>query len=117
MWASTENPYKRADYEKMLDEIETERRARVLDRARIAYRKRFSRDIQAVEDLRVGDPPVLRFLPPEIHGWEWTLDEESNEIVSSYYKHRYQPHHDPEIRAQIDGWRVNEASEDQEESL
>jgi hypothetical protein len=117
MWSSTEDPYRRAGYEKRLDEIETERRARALDRAREAYRRRFGRDIERVEDLLRGRPPVLRELPPELHGWEWVIDEESGEIVSSYYEHRYRPHHDPEVRARIDGWRVEDEGREGEEAL
>jgi hypothetical protein len=32
---------------------------------------------------------VLRRLPPEPHGWEWTLQPETGQIVSSYIGHRY----------------------------
>jgi tetratricopeptide (TPR) repeat protein len=77
----------RAEYEKALDEIETERRARRLDAAREAYRKLHGRDIARVEDLV---PSVLPALPPEPHGWEWKLSEEDGRIVSSFVGHRYE---------------------------
>jgi hypothetical protein len=84
----TDDPYKLAEYEKGLDEIEAERRARLLDQAREEFRRRHGRDIRVVEDLVRVPPPVLRALPPEPHGWEWKLDEEG-QIVSSYTGHRY----------------------------
>lgn len=80
----------RVEYEKALDEIETERRARALDAAREEYKKRNGRDIEKVEDLVRGPHPVLAKLPPELHGWEWILKQ--GEIVSSYYKARYKVH-------------------------
>lgn len=43
--AGTEDPYAKAEYEKMLEEIQTERRARFLDAARAAYRKGHGEDI------------------------------------------------------------------------
>jgi len=82
----------RAEYEKALDEIETERRARMLDRAREEYKRRNGHDIERVEDLASGPERVLKELPPEIHGWEWILEGPSRQIVSSYYKARYQVH-------------------------
>jgi hypothetical protein len=111
MWANTEDPYERAEYEKMLDEIETERRARHLDAARHRYAQRFGRDIERVEDLLRGSPPVLERLPRELHGWEWVLDEETGEIVSSWYGHRYRLHSDHAMRAERDGWRVESHAE------
>jgi hypothetical protein len=108
MWNATQDPHKRARYEKMLDEIETERRARFLDRAREAYQERFGRDIDRVEDLLAGDQPALKELPPEIHDWEWEIDEESGQIVSSYYGSRYEPHYDADDRAAISGWRIDQ---------
>jgi hypothetical protein len=90
--SSTEDPYARAEYEKALDEIETERRARFLDAARVEYQRRFGHDVSAVDDLARGPQPVLRALPPELHGWEWVLDAESGRIVSSYYGRRYELH-------------------------
>ncbi len=83
------DPYVKAEYEKALDEIETERRARVLDAARQEFERRHHRDIRSVEELVRVRPPVLRALPPEPHGWEWTLDPASGQIVSSWVGHRY----------------------------
>lgn len=85
----TEDPYKRAEYEKALDEIEAERRARVLDAARLEFARRHGRDIRSVEELVTGPKPVLRALPAEPHGWEWVLEPESGQVVSSYVGHRY----------------------------
>jgi len=84
------DPYVRAEYEKALDEIEAERRARMLDAARAEFSRRHGRDIRAVEELVSVAPPVLRTLPPEPHGWEWKLDPESGQIISSFVGHRYQ---------------------------
>jgi hypothetical protein len=86
----TEDPYARAEYEKALDEIETERRARKLDAARQEFLRRHGRDLERVEDLVRGPDPVLRKLPKEIHGWEWVIDPETNRIVSSWYGARYE---------------------------
>lgn len=89
---NTSDPHLRAEYEKALDEIETERRARVLDAAREEFKRRHGRDIRSVAELASGPNRVLRELPPEIHGWEWILHETTGEIVSSYYKARYEVH-------------------------
>ena len=67
-------------YLKALDEVATERRARLLDAARAAYRSRFGRDIARVEDLVRGPSPLLRRLPPahpHFPGFEWELDPET----------------------------------------
>lgn len=85
-----EDPWKQAEYEKALDEIETEERARFLDQAREVFQQRMGRDIRSVEELTAGPSPVLRELPPEIHGWGWVMDEKTNQIVSAYYGRRYQ---------------------------
>jgi hypothetical protein len=84
-----DDPYVEAEYEKALDEIETERRARILDAARKEFQRRHGRDIRKVEELVEVKPPVLRFLPPEPHDWEWTLDEKTGQIVSTWVGHRY----------------------------
>jgi hypothetical protein len=85
----SKDPYARAEYEKALDEIEAERRARPPDTTLPEFQRRQGRDIQRVEDLVTVAPRVLRALPPEPHGWEWTLDAGSGQIVSSYIGHRY----------------------------
>jgi hypothetical protein len=108
--ADTDDPQAKAEYQKMFDEIESERRARVLDVARKAYREANGRDIESVEDLLKGPYPILQRLPPEPHDWEWVLDEETDEIVSSYYGHRYKPFYDPEERANREGWRIKGAA-------
>jgi hypothetical protein len=79
----------KAEYEKALDEIRTERGARFLEQARLVYRQRTGRDIDSVEELTEGRDAVLSELPPEPHGWEWVLDADTGEIESSYYGHRY----------------------------
>ena len=102
--------YKRAEYEKALDEIETERRARFLDEARAEYKRRSGRDITALEDLLAGPSPVLRQIPSEPNGWEWKLNE-TGQIVSTYYDSRYVVHRaaiDEERRAR---WRAERESE------
>jgi len=86
----TPDPLAKAEYEKALDEIETERRARRLDLARKEFERRQGRDIERVEDLVRVTPPVMRALPPEPHGFEWKLDPESGQIISSHVGHRYQ---------------------------
>lgn len=82
----------RAEYEKAIDEVRTERIVRFLDAARESYKERNGRDIEKVEDLvDPSDPRALAELPPELHGWEWVIDEDSGRIVSSYYMRRYEP--------------------------
>ena len=102
----TEDPYARAEYEKALDEIEAERRARILDAAREEFKRRQGRDIARVEELVRVKPPVLRVLPPEPHGWEWKLDPESGQIVSSYVGHRYELRIDGTNRKMLEGFRA-----------
>lgn len=87
---ATDDPWKRVEFEKALDEIECERRARVLDAAREVYRERNGRDIARVEDLVRGSGAVLPRLPEELHGWEWEIDPKTGSIVSSFYRRRYQ---------------------------
>jgi tetratricopeptide (TPR) repeat protein len=101
-----EDPFAKAEYEKALDEIETERRARRLDAAREEFERRHGRDLSSVEDLVQVKPPVLRALPPEPHGFEWTLDPESGQIVSSYVGHRYQVRIDGTNRMLLERFRA-----------
>ena len=100
------DPYRRAEYEKALDEIETERRARFLDAAREQYRERYGRDIARVEDL--VDGKILSALPPEPHGWEWVLDDDSPDIVSSYLWRRYELNFSPGERERRESWYEDE---------
>ncbi len=99
--------YHRAEYEKALDEIETERRARFLGHAREAYRERHGRDIERVEDLVAGG--VLSGLPPEPNDWEWSLHEETGEIVSTFYGRRYVLHMRPEDAERRRAWGTDAA--------
>jgi hypothetical protein len=92
---SSEDPYAQAEYLKALDEIDTERRARLLDQARSVYVAQRGRDIERVEDLASGELPVLRMLPPahpHFPGFVWEIHAETGEIVSSFYRVRYRPH-------------------------
>lgn len=102
--------YKRAEYEKALDEVETERRARFLDDARAEYKRRNGRDIAGVGDLLAGRSPVLRQIPPEPNGWEWKLDE-AGQIVSTYYGSRYVVHRTPFDAERRAHWRAEHESE------
>lgn len=106
--ASTPDEYARAEYLKALDEIEVERHARFLDQARETHRERAGRDIGRVEDLLLGERPVLRALPPahpNFAGFRWTLDEESGRIVSSFYGARYRPHAQASDEERRQRWR------------
>jgi hypothetical protein len=100
----TDDPWKRAEYEKALDEIETERRARYLDQARLVFRDRHGRDIEKPEDLSAGHDAVLSELPPELHGWGWVIDPKTHEIVSSYYNRRYHLNMHEVDRERVESW-------------
>jgi hypothetical protein len=94
--STTPDEYAKARYLKSLDEIETERAARRLDQARLAYRHRRGRDIARVEDLVAGPAPVLRELPPahpHFKGFGWYLDPETDRITSGFYRSRYRLYH------------------------
>lgn len=112
--ANTEDEYARAEYLKALDEVETERMARVLDRARAEYRRRNGRDITRVEDLLLGASPVLRTLPPahpQLQPFRWVLDPEAGEIVSSFYERRYEPQVQVSDRQRRERWRSQQEAE------
>ncbi len=112
----TEDPRKQAELGKAMDEIETERRARLLDQARDVYRKREGRDIEKVEDLATGDAAILSELPAEVHGWEWVLDPETGRIESSYYGRRYRLNLQESDRARIEEWTGRDPVAKDEES-
>jgi len=112
MVESTEDEYKKAEYLKALDEIQIEERARFLDEARAEYWRRNRRDIAQVADLLAGPDPVLRQLPRaqlHIDGFEWILDPETGEIVSSFYRSRYKLHETATDRARKQRWREQSA--------
>jgi len=109
MVESTDDEYKRAEYLKALDEIKTEELARFLDEARAEYWRRNGHDIEKVSDLLAGSHPVLQRLPRAqqvLDGFEWILDPETGEIVSSYYRSRYQLHEGDADRARKQAWRA-----------
>jgi hypothetical protein len=82
----------RVEYEKALEEIETERRARVLDAARARFQQETGRDIRRVEELAWGPHALLFTIPPEPHGFGWVIHPDSGQIVSGYYGRRYRLH-------------------------
>ncbi len=92
-------------YEWTLKEIETERRARLLDRARAAFRERHGRDIERVEELASGSAPVLRALPAEPFGEGWALDA-AGVIVSARLGHRYEPQIDLTNRQRVEAMKA-----------
>jgi tetratricopeptide (TPR) repeat protein len=88
----TPDEFARAEYLKAHDEIETERRARYLDEARTAYWERHGEDIQAPADLWSGPRAVIQRVPPphpHFPGFEWAIDAETQEIISTFYGQRY----------------------------
>ena len=98
----------RERYQKALDEVETERRARFLDSARIEYVRRTKRDIARVEDLVTGG--VLRELPPEPFGAGWKISDETGQIVSSHVRYRYGVKIDGTNRKMIEAFRARSRS-------
>jgi hypothetical protein len=104
----TANEYVRAGYLKALDEIETERRARYLDAARVEFWERHGRDIRTPSELWTDPVRVIRVMPPahpHFEGFEWILDEESGEVVSSFYGTRYRLHIHPTDAIRREAWR------------
>ena len=88
----------RVQFQAALDEVEVEYRARELDRAREAFRRRNGRDIANVFELANGEGAVMpalpsaepTSLPPALsRGALWEIDPETSEIVSTYYGRRY----------------------------
>ncbi|MAE97093.1 MAG: hypothetical protein CL910_20790 [Deltaproteobacteria bacterium] len=96
--------YAKAGYLRALDEIETERRARILDRAQQVFRERQGRELARVEELVTVPPAVLRRLPPEPHGSVWELDGQGT-IVSAELRYRYRPKIDGTSRGLIQQFR------------
>ncbi|HKA14482.1 MAG TPA: hypothetical protein VKH41_05655, partial [Myxococcota bacterium] len=108
--AQTQDEYARAEYLEVFDEVETERRARLLDRARVEFQKRNGRDLGSISELWSGPLRLFAAEPPahpEIAGQHWKIDPATGEIVSSYYGRRYRVHVDPHDEAQRRAWRAN----------
>ncbi len=110
---SAADPVAREGYLAGLDEIEIEKKARFLDRARDAFNTLHGRDIMAVDELASGPNPILsgfpspepESLPPGLtRDSVWKLDFESDEIISTYYGHRYQLHYANWERAKAERW-------------
>jgi hypothetical protein len=102
------NEYVRAGYLKALDEIQTERRARYLDAARVEFWQRHGRDIRTPAELWTEPGRVIRVMPPphpHFEGFEWILDPASGEIVSSFYGSRYELHIHPTDAKRREAWR------------
>ncbi len=107
--AQTEDEYERAEYLESFAEIETERRARMLDRARAEFGRRHGRDIRSPAELWSGPLRVLGGEPPahpEIAGQRWRIDAATGEIVSSFYGRRYRVHTNPTDEAVRQRWRA-----------
>jgi len=110
MIAQTQDEYAKAEYIDVYDEVETERRARRLDRARVEFQKRNGRDVRGLSELWSGPLRLLTAEPPahpQIAGQHWKIDPASGEIVSSYYGRRYRVHVDPADEAERRTWRAN----------
>ena len=106
--AQAEDEYVLADYLDTLAEIETERRARMLDRARAEFQRRNGRDIRTPAELWSGPRQVIASAPPahpEVKGQRWVIDRQSGEIVSSFYGRRYRVHTHPLDEEQRRRWR------------
>jgi hypothetical protein len=106
--AQTGDEYAKAEYLAVLDEVETERRARILDRVRAEFRRRNGRDIRGPSELWSGPLRLLAAEPPahpQARGQHWKLDPASGEIVSSYYGRRYRVHVNPADEAEKRAWK------------
>jgi hypothetical protein len=115
---STPDEYAKARYLKSLDEIETERRARFLDEARVEYWRRHGRDLERVEDLLRPPAPVLRQLPlahPHFPGFGWLLDPETDQITSTFYGSRYRLFDHARDAQRLKRWRERASSAAQEQ--
>jgi hypothetical protein len=101
--AGTEDPTARARYLASYSEIETERRARFLDRARAEFQRRNGRDIRDPAELWSGPLRVVQAAPaahPQKPGPRWVLDAATGEIESSFYGRRYRIHLTPSDEAE-----------------
>ena len=115
---NTEDEEVEARLQAALDEIEIEYKARHLDRARAAYVELAGRDIKVVEDLIRNPHRVLEKLPsaePDqipaalSRGSTWEIDDQSDQIESSYLGGRYEIHY-----ADIDRKRLEARDQNRE---
>lgn len=113
MLRRTEDPVAKAEYERALGEIETESRARLLDRAREEFKRRQGRDLLAVEELLTVQPAVLARLPEEPNGSSWVLNDDGV-IVSEKLRFRYVPKLDGTSRMLIE--QLHENTDEQGEA-
>jgi hypothetical protein len=103
MVADTDDVWELAGYKEALKEIETERRARFLDEARVEFVRRHGRDIESLDDLvRFG---VLIAVPEEPFGAGWELSPETGEVVSKRLRYRYGVRIDQTNRALLEKFR------------
>jgi hypothetical protein len=107
MAQQSQDEAEREEYASALREIETERRARLLDGARAEYVRRHQRDITAVEDLVSGG--VVRTLPRDPFGAGWEISAETGEIVSKHVRYRYGVKIDATNRAMLERFRQRSA--------
>jgi len=113
--ATTEDPYKKAEYGKAFDEIETERRARYLDGARQEFQRRHGRELERVEELWEGPRRVIGRVPgahPHFPEFRWEFDEQG-EIVSSFYGNRYRVHYHSSDLERRHRWDEEEKRKDE----
>jgi hypothetical protein len=111
--AQSRDEYEQAAYLEVLAEVETERRAQLLDHAREEFRKRNGRDVRQPSELWAGPLRILRAEPPahpEQKGARWQLDPKSGEIVSSFYGRRYRLHENPADEAEKRAFRAGGSS-------
>ena len=110
----------RGQFQAALDEIEVEYRARELDRAREAYRRRNHRDIRSVSDLVHGEGAVMDSLPPAEpsalpaalrRGSQWQIDPETSKVVSTYYGRRYALNMHAVDKQRSEAWRTQREQE------
>jgi hypothetical protein len=91
MLRESPDEHAQAQFREALREVETERRARILDEAQARFREHAGRDLRSVDELVRGPHAVLAALPPEPNGRSWALDPRTGTIESTYYGHRYAP--------------------------
>jgi hypothetical protein len=126
MLNASEDEAAKEGYRAALDEIEVERRARLLDSARVRFGERNDRDISAVADLVEGESPVLATLPsaepsslpPALQrGSKWQLDPASGRIVSAYYGKRYRLHVGEADRDRAERWAEERKKRERAEAV